>query len=41
MVVEHDVVKNQEIGDCVVIEKSPSRVSAVRIFKTSDLVGAI
>ena len=32
MKVEHDVFKNLEVGQAVVIEKSPSSVSAVEIF---------
>ncbi len=37
MVVEHDVLKNLETGQAVVIEKSPSRVLAVQVFHPSVL----
>lgn len=32
MIVEHDVLKNLETGQAVVIEKSPSRVVAIQVF---------
>ncbi len=34
MRIEHDVIKNLETGQAVVIEKSPSRVSAVQVWPT-------
>lgn len=37
MRVEHDVIKNLGVGQAVVIEKSPSRVSAVQVWPTSLL----
>jgi len=37
MRVEHDVIKNLERGQAVVIEKSPSRVAPIQIFHPSVL----
>jgi len=38
MRVEHDVFKNLQVGQAVVIEKSPSRVSPIEVFHPESLV---
>ncbi len=38
MMIEHDVLKNLNVGQAVVIEKSPSRVTALRVFDPGNLV---
>jgi hypothetical protein len=37
MRVEHGVIKNLGVGQAVVIEKSPSRVSGIQVWTTSLL----
>jgi hypothetical protein len=37
MMVEHDVLKSLETGQAVVIEKSPSRVTAIEVFHPTIL----
>lgn len=39
MRVEHDVFKNLQVGQAVVIEKSPSRVLPIEVFHPRIIVG--
>ena len=41
MRVEHDVIKNMETGQAVVIEKSPSCVRAIQVFHPSILIPTV
>ncbi len=38
MLVEHDVLKNLNIGQAVVIEKSPTRITALGVFNPKNLL---
>jgi len=38
MIIEHDVPKNLRVGEAVLIERSPSRVQPVRIFRAGELI---
>ena len=37
MYIEHDVFKQLKLGQAVIIQKSPSRVSGIQLFKASEL----